>query len=91
MLNDAFDFLTQAFTAAVYFFERIVSSIGGGFLIVTMLGTVFVVSMFLMPLRGAAISSFAESSLNHIKAAGKTKYKRGTNNPGGATRRLKGK
>lgn len=67
MLSDAFVLISQAFAAAVTFFERIVSAVGAAPLIIATLGMLFVVSMFLMPLRGAAVSSFRSATMNHIR------------------------
>lgn len=90
MIGQAIDIITTAFAACVSFFDRIVSAVGAAPLIVATLGMLFVVSLFLMPLRGAAIGSFAESTLNHIKASGKQKYKRASGSPNGGIKRLKG-
>lgn len=67
MLSEAFSLISQAFAAAVTFFEKIVSAVGAAPLIFSAVGLAFVVSLFLLPLRGQAIGSFSSSMMNHIR------------------------
>lgn len=68
MVSKIMSMLTAVMAACVTWFEQVVSATGTGGLIVAAVGIVFIISLLLMPIRGAAIGAFASSTVNHIKS-----------------------